>query len=388
LQKREASPPTAAGEEIGMAKEEIVTPALLIDLDVLDRNIRTMADYYRGKKSASLRPHQKGHRLPAIARKQIDAGANGVSMTSFALAEYYASQGVRNILITNEIYGRNKILRLCDLSKHSEVTVGLDNLDNARELSRAALDCKTTINVALELYMGRESCGVEIEKAPQLARELSQFSGVHFKGIWWHDGSLGGILKWKERKQAEFKLLDRVARLKKELDEAGMEIEMLSGGHTCTWNITPEYTGLSNVEVQAGNYVFSDWVDKLVEGQEVFDCALTVLTRCISRPGPNEAMFDSGMNTCSDEAGGEVKGGYTNVVGPKFKDLEGIEVVSQREEIMFASFKNPSRAITAGDTYELIPPHADTTAKLHDKYYGIRDNKVEVIWPNYGRGLF
>lgn len=84
-----------------MAKEEIVTPALLIDLDVLDRNIRTMADYYRGKKGASLRPHQKGHRLPAIARKQIDAGANGVSMTSFALAEYYASQGVRNILITD-----------------------------------------------------------------------------------------------------------------------------------------------------------------------------------------------------------------------------------------------------------------------------------------------
>jgi D-serine deaminase-like pyridoxal phosphate-dependent protein len=94
------------------------------------------------------------------------------------------------------------------------------------------------------------------------------------------------------------------------------------------------------------------------------------------------------MNTCSDEAGEDVIGGYKNVVGPRFKDLEGVGLVSQREEIMFALFKDPSKAVAVGDTCELIPPHADTTAKLHDRYYGIRNNKIEVIWPNYGRGLF
>ena len=139
--------------------------------------------------------------------------------------------------------------------------------------------------------------------------------------------------------------------------------------------------------------MFSDWVDKLLEGNEVFECALTVLTRCISRPGTNEAMFDFGMNICSDEAGGsgggKIKEGYTSVVGPRFKALEGIEYpVREREEISFVRFKNPSRDINVGGIFEVIPPHADTTAKLHDKYYGIRNNKVEVIWPNYGRGLF
>jgi 3-hydroxy-D-aspartate aldolase len=163
---------------------------------------------------------------------------------------------------------------------------------------------------------------------------------------------------------------------------------MISGGHTCTWNITPEYPYLSNVEVQAGNYVFSDWVDRMLEGVEVFDCALTVLTRCISRPAPDQAIFDSGMNTCSDEAGNEIMGGYTSVVGPKFKDLEGIKKIRQREEIMLVEFDHPNIDLHVGDVFELIPPHADTTAKLHDKYYGVRKGKIEVIWPNYGRGLF
>jgi len=374
-------------ELIGIDKEEIDTPALLIDLDLLEKNIKTVADYYSRTKGAALRPHQKGHRLPVIARKQINAGARGVSMTSFGLAEFYVDSGIRDILITNEIYGRNKILRLCSLSKRGAVTVSVDNIENAKQLSKAALTNDTEINVAVELYMGKGSCGVEIDRAPQFVNQLAGLKGLHFKGIWWHDGRLGGIAKWADRRIEEFKTLDRVARARTEIEKLGIEVEMLSGGHTCTWNITPEYGGLSEIEVQAGNYAFSDWVDKLLEGQEKFECALTVLTRCISRPSPHEAMFDSGMNACSDEAGALVKGGYNSVVGPKFKDFEGVGPVLQREEIMYAACEHPSREIYVGDVFELIPPHADTTAKLHDKYYGIRNNKIEAIWPNYGRGL-
>jgi 3-hydroxy-D-aspartate aldolase len=374
--------------EVGLTKEELTTPALLLDLDILERNVLTMSDYYNKKQGASLRPHQKGHRLPAIARLQMGAGAKGVSMTSFALSEYYVSQGIQDILLTTEICGRSKIQRLCELSNVGDVTVGVDSLENARELSKAAERRGAKINVAVELYMGQGSCGVRIEEAARLVKELLGFPGLHFKGIWWHEGSVGAIVDWEERKRVEFRLLDRVADLKAELQRGGVEIEMLSGGQTSTWNITPEYPNLSEVGVQAGNYVFSDWVDRLLEGQEVFDCALTVLTTCISRPGPGEAMFDSGMNSCSDEAGGMVQGGYSNVVGPKFKDLDGVDRTMQREEIMLASFRNPGRTVRVGDVFELIPPHADTTAKLHDRYYGMRKGKVEVVWPNHGRGLF
>ena len=368
---------------IGMEKEEIDTPALLIDLDVLEKNLRIMADYYHGKKGAVLLPHQKGHRLPIIAKKQLDLGAKGVSMTSFSLAEYYVNCGISNILITSEIYGENKIRRLCSLSKHADVTVGVDNILNVRQLSEMALANNTRINVAVELYMGPSSCGVEIEEAKSFVKEITKYRGVNFKGLWWHQGSLSKIRDWEERKKAHFETLDKVAELKDEIEDAGINVEMLSGGYTCTWNMTPDYPKLRDVGVQAGSYVFSDWCLRELEGLEVFDCALTVLTRCISTPKPGKALFDFGMNSCSDEA----TDNYHKIVGPKFKDLEGVEEVHQREEISAVKFSDLNRKIKVGEVFELIPPHSDTTAKLHDKYYCIRDGKVEAIWPNYGRGL-
>jgi len=369
---------------IGMEKEEIDTPALLIDLDVLEKNLKVMTDYYRGKKGAALLPHQKGHRLPIIAKKQLDLGAKGVSMTSLSLAEYYVNCGITNILITSEIYGKNKIRRLCSLSKHADVTVGVDNILNVRQLSEIALASNTRINVAVELYMGTASCGVEIKEAKSFVKEIIKYRGVNFRGLWWHQGSLAKIRSWKERRKAHFETLDKVAELKDEIEDAGINVEMLSGGYTCTWNMTPDYHKLENVGVQAGSYVFSDWCSHDLEGLEVFDCALTVLTRCISMPKPGKALFDFGMNSCSHEATDD----YHTIVGPKFKDLEGVKEIYQREEISAVTFDNPNREIKVGDVFELIPPHSDTTAKLHDKYYCIRDGKVEAIWTNYGRGLF
>lgn len=371
-------------EYIGMGKEEIDTPALLLDLDALEKNIKTMADYYRGKKGAALRPHQKGHRLPIIAKKQLDAGAKGVAMTSFGLAEYYANCGISDILITSEIYGKNKMKRACSLSKYADITVGVDNIKNVRQLSEIALANNTMLNVAVELYMGLGSCGVEIGEVKSFVREITKFKGVNFRGLWWHQGALAGMKNWELRKRAHFETLDKVATLKDEIEDAGINVEMLSGGFSCTWNITPEYPRLSNIGVQVGSYVYSDWCSREVEGLEKFDCALTVLTRCISTPKLGQALFDSGMNSCSDESTDD----YHSVVGPKFKDLGGVKGIYQREELAIALFDKPSREIKVGDVFELIPPHGDTTAKLYDKYYCMRDNKVEAIWPNYGRGLF
>jgi 3-hydroxy-D-aspartate aldolase len=368
---------------IGMEKQEIDTPALLIDLDALERNIRTMSDYYRAKRGAALIPHQKGHRLPIIAKQQIDAGARGVSMTSLGLAEYYVQCGIDRILITAVICGRNKVRRLCNLSKQASITASVDDVENVRQISDQALANGTKIDVAVELYAGKMSCGVEFDKTKSFVKEIARFRGVNFKGLWYH-GKESAIKTFAERRRLHFETLDRIARLKDEIEDTGIAVEMLSAGHTCTWNITPEFPGLSDVLVQAGSYVFSDWCSHQdVEGTEAFDYALTVLTRCISRPQPNEAMFDFGMNSCSDESGED----YRAVVGPRFKDLEGIEEVSQREEHALAILNNPSRDVRVGDVFELIPPHADTTAKLYEQYYGIRKDKLEVIWPNYGRGL-
>lgn len=374
---------TAEHARIGMDKDEIDTPAALIDLDALDRNIEKVASYYRSKKGAALRPHQKGHRLPMIARKQLDAGAKGLSMTSYGLAEYYASCGFKDILVTSEVTGAGKIARLAGQSRHSDITVGVDNLDNARQLSDAGLSIGAKIKVAVELLMSPASCGVEIPDAKPLVREIVKLQGVDFRGFWWHEGALGTIRSWTERKAAHFETLEKVARLKDEVEDAGVSVELLSGGHTCSWNITPEYAGLSNVGVQAGSYVFSDWCSHETEGVEVFEHALTVLARCISRPKPDRAMFDFGLNSCSDEHTDY----YRKIVGPQFKELQGVKEVYEREEIALVVFDGPREDPKVGDALELVPPHSDTTAKLYDRYYCIRNNRLEAVWPNYGRGL-
>lgn len=368
---------------VGMRTEELPTPALLIDLDVLEKNIRTMSEYYRGRKNAGLIPHQKGHRLPIIARKQLDAGARGVSMTSLGLAEYYVQSGIDNILITSEICGKSKIDTLCGLTKHANIIVGIDDIENVRELSKAALDNHTKIKVAAELYAGRSSCGVDSSHMKDFVKNLQEYGGVQFEGIW-HHGPESNITKFSDRKIAHFKSLDEIARLKDEIEDAGIEVPFLSAGYTCTWNITPEHS-LKNVLVQAGSYVFSDWCSHHhIEGIEAFECALTILTRCISRPKNDEAMFDFGMNSCSDECGEN----YDNVVGAFFKDLTGVEKVTEREELSLALFDHARDDVKVGDTFEVIPAHSDTTAKLHPCYYGTRDGIVEVVWPNHGQCLF
>jgi 3-hydroxy-D-aspartate aldolase len=366
-----------------MRKEELITPALLIDLDALEKNIRTMSEYYRSRKNAGVIPHQKGHRLPIIAKKQLEEGARGVSMTSLGLAEYYVQSGIDNILITSEIYGKRKVDKLCGLAKQANITVGVDNLENVRQLSATALENHTVIKVAPELYAGRTSCGVESSKMKDFVKDLSAYRGVQFEGFW-HHGQESNIAKFPERKVAHFNTLDEISRIKDEIEDAGTEVRFVSAGYTCTWNITPDHS-LKNVLVQAGSYVFSDWCShNHLEGIEAFDCALTVLTRCISRPKTDEAMFDFGMNSCSDECGED----YHKVVGSFFKGLDGVERVTEREELALAVFDRPREDVKVGDTFEVIPAHSDTTAKLHPCYYGTRDDLVEVVWPNYGQCLF
>jgi len=362
--------------------EEIDTPALLIDLDALEKNIRTVADYYRSKKGAALLPHQKGHRLPIVAKKQMDAGAKGVTMTSLGLTEHYVLSGIYDILITAEICGRGKIRKLCDLSKVANITASVDNIQNVRQLSDEAIRNNARINVAVELYTGKRSCGIEIEKTKTFVKELVKFRGLNFRGFWLL-GPEAKIKSLEERKKSHFAWLDKLAELKDDVEDAGIDVEMLSSGQTCTWNITPEYSGLSDVGVQAGSYVFSDWCSHEYEGLEVFDYALTVLTRCISRPRPDEAMFDFGLNSCSDEETED----YAKVVGPKFKNVV-VKEISMREEIALAVLSEPSKDVRVGDVFELIPSHSDTTAKLYDNYYAMRKGKIEAVWPNYGRGLF
>ena len=178
-------------------RRDIDTPALLIDAEAMEHNIRSMARYYEGR-SASLRPHMKTHKTPIITHKQIEAGAIGVTCQKLGEAEVFARAGVGGILISNQVVGEAKIARLVGLSRWADVTVGVEELGNVQAISRAAQAAGAQVKVAMEIYMGR--CGVmDGEPALALARQILQLPGLRFRGLWSHDLSFINNLKLIER---------------------------------------------------------------------------------------------------------------------------------------------------------------------------------------------
>ncbi|MEM2876352.1 MAG: DSD1 family PLP-dependent enzyme [Candidatus Bathyarchaeia archaeon] len=360
-------------------KEDIDTPALLIDLDIMEKNIRTMAEYLKGK-TVKLRPHVKTHKTPIISHKQIAAGAIGVTCQKLGEAEVMASAAIRDILISNQIVGDQKVKRLVSLAKHCNVIVGVDNLENVRHLSEEALRKGVKLKVAMEMNMGR--CGVEMGKpAVEFAKEVVKMRGLCFEGIWGHGaGQVYNVHNFEERKRRHVAGLMRMIETRDMIEDAGIDVNIVSEGWTSTYNITAEVPGIT--EIQAGSYVFMDRVYKMFEGLEAFDIALTVLATVTSRPKPDLAILDAGLKAIAQEASDN----YKNLIMPVVKDVEGANLFALSEEHGWVRLENPSRDLKVGDKVELIPCHCCTTCNLHDRYYGIRDGELEVIWSIPARG--
>lgn len=358
---------------VGLEKDELDTPSLLIDLDVMERNLSIMADYYK-EVNANLRPHIKPHKSPIIAHEQLEAGAIGITCQKLGEAEVMAAAGISEILLANQIANEQKIRRLIGLAKHSNVIVGVDNINNVKQISRAAFKQGVDINVAMEIDAGR--CGVQAgEPAVSFAKEIIRCKGLKFRGIWFHKG-LRSYKKFEERKKAHFELLKPVIETKNMIEHAGIDVEIVSAGATSTYKITPEVVGIT--EVQPGCYVFMDHEYKSIEGMESFNYALTILATVISRPSKDRAIIDVGLKSRGSN--------YTNLIPPIVKDIEGIEVTGFSAEHGHLKLESPSKELDVGDKLELIPSNCDTTVNMYDEYIGIRDNKVEVIWPISARG--
>ncbi|MFC1526113.1 DSD1 family PLP-dependent enzyme [Candidatus Latescibacterota bacterium] len=367
------------------AKSDLDTPALLIDLDAMDHNIQKMAAYYEGQ-SANLRPHMKTHKTPIITHKQIEAGAIGVTCQKLEEAEIFARAGIKGILVSNQIVGERKIARLVDLSKWADVTVGVEELANVQAISAAAQAAGAQVNVAIEIYMGR--CGVEAgEGVAELAREIVKLPGLHFRGIWSHDLSTPDVVNFEERKAKHHAALEGVIRSKHLVEAAGIDVEIVSCGYSATWNITPEFSP-EITDVQVGSYVLMDWPYQQMEGMEDFRCALSVLTTVMSKNAgkgsrKNVIITDCGIKSIATEHTAD----YRITAFPKVKGLPGAETLVHSEEhgLIQANEKTFER-VQLGDKLELIPPHCCGTCNLHDRFYAVRGDQVEAVWPIAARG--
>jgi D-serine deaminase-like pyridoxal phosphate-dependent protein len=346
---------------------EIDTPALLIDLDALEANIEKMGRFAH-ETDCNLRPHIKVHKTPAIAHKQIQAGAIGVTCAKVGEAEVMAFSGIREILIANQIVGPIKIQRLAGLSRHADVSVAFDDVSVAEETSREALRQDTTVGAVIEVDSGMGRGGVPAGSATlALARKLQKLKGLEFKGVMGYEGHLQMIEKMKERVPRVEESLKILVANAKMLRDAGIACEIVSAGGTNTYNITAAYEGIT--EIQAGSYVFMD-VEHEMEGID-FRHSLTVLSTVTSRGGEHRALMDAGLKCFGD------------AIMPR-STRKGLQVTELNEE--HGWLKSEGGAPKVGERLEFYPYYAPTTVNLYDKFYCIRKGRVEVQWDILARG--
>ncbi|MEM2884788.1 MAG: DSD1 family PLP-dependent enzyme [Thermoproteota archaeon] len=349
---------------------ELDTPALVVDLDLLEGNIRKMADFF-AEREAKLRPHVKTHKCPEIALMQLRAGAKGITCAKLGEAEAMAARGVDDILVANQIVGRKKIERLLELLGKCNLAIAVDDPSNAQTISDMALSAGKSVDVLIEVDVGMGRCGAKPGKeALQLAKKIAQMKGINLRGLMGYEGHAVYIENYGERRSECLKALNALLGTKSLLEEDGFEVGVVSGGGTGTYDITGSYPGVT--EVQAGSYATMDARYKKVVQE--FDCALRVLTTVISCPAPGRAVVDAGMKSITTEFG-----------LPVVKGVEGATVSRLSEEHGILKLEEGAK-LCLEDKIELIPSHGCTTVNLHEKIFAVRGGVVESVWDVAARG--
>jgi len=357
-----------------MIKDKIDTPALLVDLDKMEKNIATLASFFKGKEETFFRPHYKTPKSPFIAANQIESGAIGISCQKLGEAETLIMAGITDILITNEIVGEYKIEKLIKLHKHAPgLKVCVDNIIPARAISEESLKNGVKMPVLVDVNVGQNRCGVEPGKpAADFAMEISKLRGLELKGFQCYHGTLQ---VWDQREGMESKMQELekcnslIVDTREAMEAAGLAVEIVSGAGTGTY----KWQHPVMTEVQAGSYVLMDW--KYHISAPEFERALSILITVSSVPAKDRFVVDAGYKTVSTDSG-----------MPVLKDIEGYEYTTAGDEHGILTPKSPGRELEIGEKLELYPSHCDTTINLYDNYYGIRDGEVEVIWPVAARG--
>jgi len=357
--------------EIGLAKHELDTPTLWVDLACLERNITYLAAHFKAA-GVDWRPHTKGIKTPAIAHKLIAAGAIGITCAKLGEAEVMAAAGIRDILVANQVVGRPKVTRLVNLRPHANVKVAVDSLHNVAEIGVAAAAKGVVIGVLIEVNTGMNRAGVEPgQPTLDLARQISVTPGVRFMGLMaWEGHTLESTDLAEKRQQIEHSvgLLTATAQ---RCRDAGLPVEIVSAGGSGTYSVTPFLAGVT--EIQAGGAIFCDqtyqkWgVD--LEPALFIQCTVT------SRPAPTRIITDAGYKTATK--------GY---LPPRPIGVENIKTIALSAEHGIITLDAPNTAVKVGDTLDLIVGYGDATVFLHETIYGIRDGIVETAWAVQGRG--
>jgi len=364
----------------GMDEADIQTPCLILDLDALERNVRKMGEYAKAH-GMRHRSHGKMHRSVDVQKLQESlGGAVGVCCQKVSEAEVFARGGIRDILVSNEIRDPAKVDRLAQLPKHgARIIVCVDDVANVAELSAAAQRHGTTLECLVEIDCGQGRCGVTgTRTAVEIAQAIAAAPTLEFSGLQAYQGSAQHLESYQDRKARLDDAIVLVKAVVQALEAVGLKSKLVSGGGTGTYSFESD-SGVFN-EVQCGSYAFMDAhygriLDKdgnrLDQGE--WENALFILTSVMSRAKPDQAVCDAGLKSQSLDSGLPVIHGRDDVKYIRAADEHGV-------------IEDKTGVLRINEKLKLVPGHCDPTCNLHDWYVGVRNGKVELLWPVSARG--
>lgn len=356
---------------IGQTASLVPTPSLIVDVAALERNLRLMAEFFTHR-PAKLRPHFKSHKCVTIAKRQMKAGnAVGITCAKLSEAEVLAAGGIKDILIANQVVGRDKAERAAELARTCRLTVAVDDESQVRELSAALSRRGAKAGVLVEVDIGMGRCGVQPgEPALRIARAAEAAAGIEFLGLQAYEGHCITVLDPDERRRQVLASMRKAVATRRLIEASGLPVQTLSGGGTGTYDMTGILEGVS--EIQAGSYALMDHY--YAQRRPEFAVALSVITTVISSNNADHAVLDVGVKGVGAEFGVPVLADCPEDEIPRFESEE------------HASVRTRGRPLKVGDRIRLIPSHGCTTCNLHRRFFAVRDGIVEDIWPIEGSG--
>jgi len=358
---------------IGKKYTELPSPCLIVDMEALEHNMKTMQDFADRHKVA-LRPHIKTHKCSRLAIGQVDAGSIGVTCAKVGEATAMAHAGIKSILIANIIVPEDKIRVICGINRYADVMPCVDSVENVRDYSRIAKEFGVTVPLFIEVDIALNRCGVRnYEEALEIAKEIDKLDNVELRGIQAYEGRGNGSKTQDDKLKYAEDTIKKALDIRKKLSEAGYQTEIFSCASTGTCTADATYEGVT--EIQPGSYIYMESAYPLDEIMIPFKQAIFLLAtvcsrhgdRCVCTAGEKSITFDQGL---------------PHIVGEP-----DIKIELNEEHCLFDA-AGSIKDIKPGDPILLCPSHCCTTVNLHDRVYCVRNGIVEDIWDIDARGRF
>ena len=356
------------GGAIGQHRDELITPALMLDIDAAQRNIDRMASELKELGKATIRPHYKTHKSPDLARRQLQAGAGGLSMATVWEAAVLAAAGIDDLFVVNTVAHPAKIRVLAELARDHRILVAVDEAGNAAAHSAAAVAAGSTLGIMVEVDTGMDRCGVDTaQECLALARQVMELPGLRFEGVTGYEGHCSLTFDNELRHERQREAMTFFTGVADLLEANGIPCMIRSAGGIATWRWTAAFPGLT--EIQAGTYVVMDnYHDRMAPG---FEHSLTIQASVISRQS-GKVIVDAGSKS---------------VAAPEDVTIVGHDHTVFRFDEEHGVFSAPSGSpLQVGDQVTLVPGYSPSTVNWYDAYHVVQDDVVADIWPIIPRG--